>query len=80
MVHILAASKAILHSKGSGSIPNTQAPKERKQERRVFGGWSMFTIPTEDPEQHGLMMEYQTDSRERFIKETAKKAGASSNY
>ena len=40
----------------------------------------MFTIPTEDPEQHGLMMEYRTDSRERFIKETAKKAGVSSNY
>lgn len=57
---------------------DTQREKARKE--IVFGGWSMFTIPTEDPEQHGRMMEYQTDSRERFIKETAKKAGISSNY
>lgn len=57
---------------------DTQREKARKE--IVFGGWSMFTIPTEDPEQHGRMMEYQTDSRERFIKETAKRAGISSNY
>ena len=47
----------------------------------IYYLWTTFTSPSHaDLELQGLLMENQTDSRERFIKETAKRAGITSNY
>lgn len=45
-----------------------------------MGGWIMFTSTTTDSEKQGHMMETQSESRERWIKELAKKASIGSRY
>ena len=60
---------------------HADAQRDKAKKEIIFGGWTTFTPPSHaDLELQGLLMENQTDSRERYIKETAKRAGITSNY
>ena len=54
--------------------------RETARKEIVITGWSMFAAHPEDLELQGVQLEAQTDSRERWIKEVAKRAGISSLY
>ena len=54
--------------------------REKARKEIVIGGWSMFTANPDDLEVQGHQLEAQTDSRERWVKELAKKAGITSQY
>ena len=54
--------------------------REKARKELIFGGWSTFTVTATTPEGQGLQQEVQAESRERFIKEIAKKAGVTSLY
>ena len=59
-----------------------QADNLREKARKEFivAGWSMFAADSEDLETQGVQLETQTESRERWVKELAKKAGITSFY
>ena len=60
---------------------HADAQRDKAKKEVIFGGWTSFSCPSHaDLELQGLLMENQADSRERWIKETAKKAGITSNY
>ena len=54
--------------------------REKARKEFVVAGWSMFAADTENLETQGLQLEMQTESRERWVKELAKKAGITSFY
>jgi hypothetical protein len=54
--------------------------REKARKEIVIGGWSTFIPNKEDTEKQGEQLEAQSVSRERWIKEIAKKAGLPSGY
>ena len=54
--------------------------REKARKEFVVAGWSMFAADSEDLETQGVQLETQTESRERWVKELAKKAGITSFY
>lgn len=51
--------------------------REKAQRKILFGGSCKFVPNASPPKEHGPQLETQTESRERFIKELAKRAGFS---
>lgn len=54
--------------------------REKARKEIVIGGWSTFIPNKEDTEKQGEQLEAQSVSRERWIKEIAKKAGLPSGH
>lgn len=54
--------------------------REKARKEIVVGGWSTFIPNQTDTEKQGEQLEAQTVSRERWIKELAKKAGMPSGF
>ena len=59
---------------------HAESNRDKAKKEIVFGGWTKFTPNRDDLEIQGSQLETQADSRERWIKEIAKKAGITSNY
>eukprot|EP00434_Breviolum_minutum_P011668 symbB.v1.2.010290.t1/scaffold666.1/size175110/2 len=59
---------------------HADSQREKARKELIFGGWSTFTVTATTPEGQGAQQEVQAESRERFIKEIAKKAGVTSLY
>ena len=53
---------------------------DKAKKEMVIGGWTLFQATTDDADRQAAQLDFQSDSRERFIKEVAKKAGVSNNY
>ena len=51
--------------------------REKARRKILFGGSCKFVPNASPPKEHGPQLETQTESRERFIKELAKRAGFS---
>lgn len=54
--------------------------REKAKREILVGGWSSFKPDGLSPEEQGFQLEAQAESRERFIKDLAKRAGLSSFY
>ena len=54
--------------------------REKAKREILVGGWSSFKPDGFSPEEQGFQLEAQAESRERFIKDIAKRAGLSSFY
>eukprot|EP00438_Fugacium_kawagutii_P010678 Skav207423 [mRNA] locus=scaffold646:276451:277584:- [translate_table: standard] len=54
--------------------------REKAKREILIGGWSSIAADGNTPEEQGLQLEAQAESRERFIKDLAKRAGLSSYY
>ena len=59
---------------------HAEASRDKAKKEMVIGGWTLFQATTDDADRQAAQLDYQSDSRERFIKEVAKKAGVSNNY
>ena len=53
---------------------HADSQREKARKELIFGGWSTFTVTATTPEGQGAQQEVQAESRERFIKEIAKKS------
>ena len=59
---------------------HAESTREKAKKEMVIGGWTLFQASSEDAEKQASQLDYQSESRERWIKEVAKKAGVSSSY
>ena len=54
--------------------------RQKAKKEFLVGGWSTFVPDATNLEDQGIQLEHQAESRERFVKEVAKRAGISSFY
>ena len=59
---------------------HAEASRDKAKKEMVIGGCTLFQASADDAEKQAAQLDYQSDSRERWMKEVVKKAGVSNNY